>query len=92
MNNRRVWTAFAANRKGLFQVPTSESWDQFGVANFFKSRFVDVLAQWPNARETPGPILYSWMLYSCGEPGSLHITLISWPVTVPVMSMLREVA
>lgn len=57
LNNPRVGCAFVASQRSLFLFTTSFQCDFFGVATSFKAWFVDVLAQWPIAREIHGVIL-----------------------------------
>lgn len=63
VNNIRVRSVFVARKQGLFQVPAAVLCDSFCVSTSFKDRFVDVLAYWLFAPETP---LCSFNIHGCG--------------------------
>lgn len=54
VSDRRARGAFVAMQHGLFQVPISVPGDLLGFPRSFEARFMDVLAQWFFARDTPG--------------------------------------
>lgn len=58
VNTRLVTSPVVANKKGLFQVPTSVLCYSFSVANSFKARIVNFLGRWLFVCEAPVPILH----------------------------------